>query len=135
MVAVDQLESARVRRVLKGVYDYNIEVTVVDKDTNSRLFNVRTQLPRTSSNDLFQQSSGIESRADGIQRIFGVAYEPRKWTFGHEGYEDSMLTVDRVTPSSVRIKLNKLESNKSLLPTGISPTTSNPELPSRPAAE
>jgi len=126
VVAVNQLESARVRKVLKGVYNYNLEVTVVDEDTDAALSSVKIQLPSSSSNDLLPQTAGTIARADGVIGISGVAYEPREWIFGHEGFEESKFTVGRATHGSVRIKLKKSKSNNSVLPTSMNATTTTP---------
>ena len=65
--------------------------------------------PSVSSSDLFQQTSGTRGSKNGVVRITGIAYEPREWSFGCDGYGISSITIDENSEHNITVKL---QSNK-----------------------
>ncbi len=100
-------ENYTTKQTLKDIYHYDIEITVVDKDTGDRVKSISSGGPSSSSEDLFQQSSGISSLGDGRIALSGVAYEPRLWHISSNGYDEVSVTIDRDSPSHLRIELTK----------------------------
>ena len=102
-------ENWRIKKTLAGIYRYSIEVTVLDATTGRPLDNITIQAPGISTADLFQQTSGMSGGHDGTVGISGIAYEPRQWSFGRDGYRGASIIVDDSTDPSQTVKLEPIQ--------------------------
>lgn len=85
---------------------------MLDATTGEPLDNITIQAPGISTADLFQQTSGMSGGHGGTVGISGIAYEPRQWSFGRDGYRQASIIVDETTDSSQTVKLEPIQAEQ-----------------------
>jgi hypothetical protein len=96
-----------IKKTLRDIYYYDIEITLVDKETGDLIQGKSVGGPGSSSADVFQQPSGISMLGNGRIRLSGAAYESRSWSIGSEGYQKSEIEIDKDSPHQMRVELTK----------------------------
>ncbi|MGJ8674298.1 hypothetical protein [Rubritalea sp.] len=95
------------KKLKNNLYHFNTTFNVIDANTGQPVSDLTTHHPTTSSNDLINQSAGSASSRDGVNfiRVFGIAYEPRKFSFSTPSHYTQDFIIDRNTESKITIKL------------------------------
>ena len=96
------------RQAIKNVFHYNCRVTVVDADTGE-ILRPTIEHPSMSGDDIIPQPSGTIAHEDGSVTLSGMAYRPRTFHLGTEGYQPETLTLRPDSPfhEDVRIKMKR----------------------------
>ncbi len=108
LFAAQAYNNYAIKKTLREIYYYDIEISIVDKETGGLIQEgISAGGPGSSSADIFIQPSGISSLGDGRIRLSGAAYESRLWSIGSEGYQKSEIEIDKDSPHQMRVELTK----------------------------